>query len=75
MSQPAIAVVNWVASVLAVPEPLPRMDFAKGIPDQHRTIVAVPAMLMSVERIMKLIEDIELRYLGNRDAKICGSRC
>jgi cellobiose phosphorylase len=70
ISQPAIAFVNWVGSVLFTPDSLPRMDFAAGIPDEHRTIVAIPTMLTSTDRIPKLIEDIELRYLGNRDANV-----
>src|SRR5208282_3709272 len=41
-----------------------------GIPEARRTIVAVPAMLNSANRVSKLIEDIELRHLGNRDANL-----
>jgi cyclic beta-1,2-glucan synthetase len=31
-SQLAVALVNWLATLLATPEPLPRMDFSDGIP-------------------------------------------
>jgi cyclic beta-1,2-glucan synthetase len=31
-SQLAVALVNWLATLLATPEPLPRMDFSGGIP-------------------------------------------
>ncbi|HEV7821152.1 MAG TPA: cyclic beta 1-2 glucan synthetase, partial [Burkholderiales bacterium] len=45
MSQFAVAVVNWLATVLATPRPLPRLDFSRGIPPDLRTLVVVPAML------------------------------
>ena len=42
----AIALVNWVATLLATPRPLPRLDFSRGIPPDCRTLVVVPAMLI-----------------------------
>jgi len=69
-SQPAVAIVNWAASMLRAPRPLPRMDFSKGIPEEHRTIVAIPTLLGDEQQIAKLIEDVELRYLGNRDPNL-----
>src|SRR4030065_625549 len=35
----AIALVNWLATLLVAPPPLPRMDFSKGIPPELRTLV------------------------------------
>ena len=40
-----IAVVNWLATLVANPHPLPRLDFSEGIPPEHRTMVVVPTML------------------------------
>ena len=44
-----------------------RMDFSKGIPAECRTLVAVPAMLTSERTVRDLVEQLELRYLANRD--------
>ncbi|MCK7494527.1 MAG: hypothetical protein MZW92_27700 [Comamonadaceae bacterium] len=43
----AVALVNWLATLLATPHPLPRMDFSEGIPPESRTLVVVPTMLTS----------------------------
>ena len=44
-SQLAVALVNWLATLLVTPHPLPRMDFSEGIPPESRTLVVVPTML------------------------------
>ena len=66
-SQLAVALVNWLATVLVTPHALPRMDFSKGIPLESRALVVVPTMLSSVENIDELIEALEVRFLANRD--------
>jgi cellobiose phosphorylase len=66
-SQLATGVVNWLATLLAAPRSLPRMDFSKGIPPEARTLVIVPTMLVSSENIEDLVEALEVRFLANRD--------
>src|SRR5205085_11241501 len=34
------------------------------------TMVAVPALLLNEQQVGKLVEDLEIRYLGNRDRNI-----
>ncbi len=65
-SQLAVALVNWLATILATPKPLPRMDFSTGIPAQARTLVAVPTILTASQDIEDLCEVLEVRFLANR---------
>ena len=69
-SQLAIALINLLATLLATPQPLPRMDFSKGIPPEFRTLAVVPTMLISTQNIEDLIEALEVRFLANRDANL-----
>ncbi len=66
-SQLAVALVNWLTTLLTSPSPLPRMDYAKGIPATARTLVVVPTMLTRPRNIDSLIEALEVRFLANRD--------
>ncbi|HEV3008954.1 MAG TPA: glucoamylase family protein, partial [Burkholderiales bacterium] len=66
-SQLAVALVNRLATALASPVPLPRMDFSGGIAPPSRTLVVVPAMLISAPHIERLVEALEVRFLANRD--------
>ncbi len=67
VSQLAMALVNWLVTLLVTPHPLPRMDFSGGIPPEFRTLVVVPSMLISSENIEELTEDLEVRFLANQD--------
>jgi len=69
-SHPAIALVNWAATLLEIPQSLPRLDFSSGIPPDCRTLVVVPCMLMSAQNVEALIEALEVRFLANRDANL-----
>jgi len=66
-SQLSISLVHWAATLAIKPEPLPRLDFSSGIPEEHKTLVAVPVILTSVEAIDHLVELLEVRFLANRD--------
>ena len=66
----ASALVNWAATLLVPPRPLPRLDFSRGIPPDCRTLVVVPAMLISAQDIEHLIEALEVRFLANRDEQL-----
>ena len=66
-SQMAVALMNWLATLLATPHPLPKMDFSKGIPSDFQTLVIVPTLLSSQRNIENLLEALEVRFLANRD--------
>jgi len=66
-SQLAVALVNWLASLLATPDPLPRLDCSSGLPPEARTLVVIPTMLGRAGGIAALIEALEVRFLANRD--------
>lgn len=62
-----IALLNLLLTISIPPRTLPRLDFSRGIPDSHRTMVVVPTLLNHVQQIDELLEALEIRYLGNRD--------
>jgi len=66
----AVSLVNLAVTRLLPPRVLPRLDFSGGIPDRHRTMVIVPTLLGSLQEIDRLIEALEIRYLGNRDSNL-----
>ncbi len=67
VSQLAVALMNWLSSLLVKPRLLPRLDFSAGIPSDCRTMVVIPTMLSSVEGVDRLIESLEIHHLSNRD--------
>ncbi|MBI4952336.1 MAG: cyclic beta 1-2 glucan synthetase [Myxococcales bacterium] len=70
LSQLAIALVHWAATLIVPPRRLPRLDFGKGIAPDARTLCAVPTLLTSPAEIDHLLEALEVRYLANRDPEL-----
>jgi len=66
-SQLAVALMNWVSTLLVKPRLLSRLDYSSGIPPDCRTMVVVPTMLTNLESVDRLIETIEIHHLANRD--------
>jgi cyclic beta-1,2-glucan synthetase len=66
----AISLVNLLVTRVLSPRALPRMDFSRGIPDHHRTMVIVPTLLAHPQDVDDLLEAMEIRYLGNRDPNL-----
>ena len=69
-SQLAVALGNWLVTLLASPQPLPRMDFSAGIPPESRTLVVIPTLVTSPQNVESLVEALEVRFLANRDANL-----
>jgi cellobiose phosphorylase len=66
-SQLAVALMNWLSTLLVKPRLLPRLDFSSGIPSDCRTMAVVPTMLTGSESVDRLIELLEIHHLANRD--------
>jgi cyclic beta-1,2-glucan synthetase len=69
-SQLGVTLVNWLATPLVMPQPLPRMDFSAGLPSELRTLTVVPTLLVNVQSIEDLVEALEVRFLANRDPNL-----
>ncbi|MDQ3515250.1 MAG: hypothetical protein M3403_00540, partial [Gemmatimonadota bacterium] len=67
ISELMISVVNLLATSAVPPRLLPKMALRQGIPAEYRTIAVVPAIIDSVARVRALTDDLEVRFLGNRD--------
>ncbi|WP_026309544.1 glycoside hydrolase family 94 protein [Niabella aurantiaca] len=65
LSQVIIILINWAATLLIKPRPLPKMDYSEGIPETQCTLVAVPSMLTSEKAVEELVDELEVRYLAN----------
>ena len=69
-SQAAVQLMNYVTTNLLPATTLPKLDFSEGVPDDCVTMVAIPTLLLSEEQVHGLVEDLEVRYLGNHDRNI-----
>ena len=69
-SQSAVQLVHYLVAALLPAEILPKLDCSDGIPDDCVTLVAIPTLLLSEKQVLGLVEDLEVRFLGNHDRNI-----
>jgi len=66
-TQDAVDLIRSTITASFEPEPLPKLDFSKGIPAECSTLVAVPTLLLNEKQVRKLVNDLEVRFIANRD--------
>ncbi len=64
-SEAVAAVIHRVIAESTRVKPMPRMDFASGIPPEHRVLVVMPCMLVSTTSIRDLSERLRLHWLAS----------
>jgi cyclic beta-1,2-glucan synthetase len=69
-SQSAVQLMHYLVAALLPAEILPKLDYSDGIPDDCVTLVAIPTLLLSEKQVRGLVEDLEVRFLGNHDRNI-----
>jgi cyclic beta-1,2-glucan synthetase len=70
-SQLALEILNYLITRLISPRALPKMDFEKsGVPEEFKTLVIVPTLLVHEKSILHEIEKLEIRFMANRDPNL-----
>ena len=69
-SEFASNVVQYFATRIVPPSPLPKLDFERGIPSGLKTAVTVHTIFSSTSSIERAIDLLEVRYLGNDDDEL-----
>jgi len=69
-SQSAVEMMNYLITNILPAKALPKLDFSNGIPADCVTMVAVPVLLLHEEQVHKLVDALEVRFLGNHDPNL-----
>ncbi len=69
-SECAVALVNQFVTALFPPRALPKLDFTDGVPEEYKTVIAVPTLLTSEKQMARAVRDLEVRFLANRDVNL-----
>ena len=69
-SQAAVQLTNYLITSVLTPHILPKLDLSEGVPDDCVTVVAVPTLLLDEGQVRRLVDDLEVRFLGNHDRNI-----
>ena len=69
-SEIAIQITQYVLSKMVKPKPIPKLDYSHGIDEQHKTMVMIPTILKSKEKVQELMRKLEVFYLANQSENI-----
>src|SRR3954447_4276695 len=69
-TQAAVELMNSFVTAVLTPRPLAKLDFSTGVDPSCATMVAIPTLLINEKQIRQLVDDLEVRYLVNRDPSI-----
>jgi cyclic beta-1,2-glucan synthetase len=69
-AESAVSIANQLAVMFVRPRALPKMDYSQGIPADSKTLVVVPTLLVNRDQMERAVRDLEIRFLGNRDANV-----
>ncbi len=69
-SQSAVQIANYLITLVLPSQILPKLDFSEGLPADCVTLVAIPTLLLNEKQVHKLVDDLEVRFLGNHDENL-----
>ncbi|AGF59194.1 cellobiose phosphorylase [Clostridium saccharoperbutylacetonicum] len=65
-----VGLINYTVSKIIDIKLVPKLNISKGVPDESKTVVVIPAIVNSKEKVQELMSKLEVAYLGNRDRNL-----
>ncbi len=65
-----VQVIQYFLSKLIKPKILPKLDFKSGIPEECSSMVIIPTIVKSKEKVHELFEKLEVYYIANKSENL-----
>ena len=63
-------VISYILSKTVKPKLIPKIDFLNGIDEENSTMVVIPTIVKSKEKVQELMEKLEVFYLANKSENL-----
>ena len=70
VSELTIQIIQYILGKIVKPKIIPKLDFSKGIDVENKTMVVIPTILNSKEKVKELMKKLEVYYLANKSKNI-----
>lgn len=70
MTQLVTGIIQFTLSKFVKPTLIPKMDYAYGVPEDKATMVIIPTIIGSKEKVKDLLKKLEVFYLANKSDNI-----
>lgn len=65
-----VQTINYLLSKIVKPKLIPKLDFQNGIPAQYSTMVVIPTIIKSKEKVADIFKSLEIFYIANKSENI-----
>ena len=65
-----VKIVQYVSGKTVKPKLIPKLDFYNGIPDEYSTMVVIPTIVKSEEKVEEIMKKLEVYYMANKSKNI-----
>ena len=62
--------VQYILSKTVKPKLIPKIDFQNGIPQEYSTMVVIPTILKSKDKVKELMRKLEVYYIANKSENL-----
>ena len=69
-SEVIIQIIQAILSKTVKPKLIPKMDFSNGIDEDNTTMVVIPTIVKSKEKVAEMFKKLEVYYLANKSPNL-----
>ena len=69
-SEVIIQIIQTILSKTVKPKLIPKMDFSNGIDKENSTMVVIPTIVKSKEKVAEMFKNLEVYYLANKSPNL-----
>ncbi len=69
-SEIVVNILQEILNKIIKPKLIPKMDYINGIPKEKATMVVIPTILKSKDKVKELMEKLEIYYIANKSKNI-----
>ena len=69
-SELTIQIIQYILSKIVKPKLIPKMDFSNGLDEENTTIVVIPTIIKTKEKVKELMKKLEVYYLANKSENL-----
>ena len=70
ISEIIIQILQYALGKIIKPKLIPKMEFAQGLDEQNTTMVVIPTIVKSKEKVEELFRKVEVYYLANKSENL-----
>ncbi len=63
-------IVQYISNKIVKPKLIPKMDYETGIPKEQATMVVIPTIIKSKQKVRELMQKLEVYYVANQSPNL-----